>query len=339
MKSMRQIEGPVQFGSRREMTRIPSLIFSIACVLLSLSGDARAQKFPAKPVTLIVPWPPGGPTDRQMRALARATEKHLGQAIVIENRPGASGTLGPMHMAQREKGDGYVLSQIPISLFRIPAGRGDAFDPATDLTFILQISAYTFGIVVRSDARWKTFGELVSYAKANPGVVTYATSGAQSVPHLTMETIGKRLGIVWTHVPYKGGAECVAALTGGHVDVVGDGSAWASQVNAGTFRLLVTWGEHRSRSWPDVPTLKESGIDMVVNSPYGIAGPKGIDLTIVRKLHDAFKRGLEDASHLAVLSSLDQEPAYLDSDRYRSFALEQIEEQRRISQQLQSRKK
>lgn len=320
------------------MIRIPSSILSIACVLVSLSGGAFGEQFPSKPVKLIVPWPPGGPTDSQMRALARATEKHLGQPIVIENRPGASGTLGPIYMTQRERADGYTLSQIPLSLFRIPVGRGDAFDPARDLTFILQVSAYTFGIVVRSDSRWKTFGELVAYAKANPGAVTYATSGAQSIPHMTMETIGARLGIVWTHVPYKGGAECVAALMGGHVDMVGDGSAWAQQVNAGALRLLVTWGEHRSRSWPDVPTLKEAGIDMIVNSPYGIAGPKGIDPQVVKILHDAFKRGLEDPSHLAALARLDQEPAYLDSESYRAFAIREIEQERRSLERAQSEK-
>jgi tripartite-type tricarboxylate transporter receptor subunit TctC len=142
-----------------------------------------------------------------------------------------------------------------------------------------------------------------------------------------MERIATRLGMQWTHVPYKGGLECVTALMGGHVDVVGDGSAWASQVNSGAFRLLVTWGEHRSKSWPNVPTLQEDGVDIVANSPYGLAGPKGMDPAVVKILHDAFKRGLEEASHLAVLSSLDQEPAYLNSEDYRASALRQISEQ------------
>ena len=237
---------------------MPAVILLAVLVVLAVGGTAFAEPFPSKPLKLIVPWPAGGPTDAQMRALARATEKYLGQSIVIENRPGASGTLAPVHMAQRERADGYVVSQIPYSVLRVPLTRGDAFDPAKDLSYILQVSAYTFGIVVRSDARWKTFDDLVAYAKANPGKVSYATSGAQSIPHLTMEAIAKRLGILWTHIPYKGGAESVAALIGGHVDAIGDGSAWAPKVNEGSFRLLVTWGERRTRSWPTVPTLRES---------------------------------------------------------------------------------
>ncbi len=312
------------------MIGIPLRLVAAGLLAVVQAGTVAAQQFPSKPITLIVPWAPGGPTDLQMRALARATEKYLGQAIRVENRPGASGTLAPVHMAQRETPDGYVLSQIPMAVFRPRANGGPSFDPATDLTYILRVSAYTFGIVVRSDAPWKTFGELVAYAKANPGKITYATSGAQSLPHVTMERIARRLGIDWTHVPYKGGAESVAALTGGHVDVVGDGSAWASQVDAGAFRLLVTWGERRTKSWPQVSTLKEEGIDIVADSPYGIAGPKGMDPAIVRILHDAFKRGLEDASHLAVLSALDQEPAYLNSEDYRASALRQIGEQAMI---------
>lgn len=314
------------------MIGIPPRFVILASLALALAsiGPVAAQQFPERPITLVVPWPPGGPTDVEMRALAAATEKYLGQKIVVENRPGASGTLAPMHMAQREKPDGYVLSQIPVAVFRPQSNGGPSFDPATDLTYILRVSAYTFGIVVRSDAPWKSFGELVAYAKANPGKVTYATSGAQSIPHVTMERIAAQLGIRWTHIPYKGGAETVTALMGGHVDVIGDGSAWASQVNSGAFRLLVTWGEHRSRSWPDVPTLQESGIDMVANSPYGIAGPKGMDAAVVKILHDAFKRGLEEPSHLAVLSRLDQEPAYLNSEDYRASALRQVREQAQI---------
>lgn len=300
------------------MIRVPLHIAIFACVAIVSAAPVAAQPFPSKPVTLIVPWPPGGPSDTQLRALARATEKYLGQKILIENRPGASGTLAPIHMAQRDKPDGYVLSQIPTAVFRPALTGAAAFDPATDLTYILRVSAYTFGIVVRSDAPWKTFGELVAYAKAHPGKVTYATSGAQSIPHVTMERIAARLGIQWIHVPFKGGMEVVNALMGKHVDIVGDGSAWASQVNAGVFRLLVTWGERRSKSWPQVPTLQEAGIDIVANSPYGLAGPKGMDPATVRILHDAFKQGLEETSHLAVLSSLDQEPAYLNSEDYRA---------------------
>src|SRR5881227_489803 len=125
---------------------------------------ADAQSFPVRPVTLIVPWPAGGTTDVGMRALATATEKHLGQSIVVENRPGGSGTLGPAQMAATAKPDGYTVAQIPITVFRFPFMTKTTFDPAKDFTYIVGVSGYTFGVVVGADAPWKAFPELLADA-------------------------------------------------------------------------------------------------------------------------------------------------------------------------------
>jgi tripartite-type tricarboxylate transporter receptor subunit TctC len=135
-------------------------------------------------------------------------------------------------------------------------------------------------------------------------------------------------------LPFKGNNETTNALLGGHIDAVADSSGWASMVNAGRFRLLVTWGAARTKSWPNVPTLREVGIDIVSNSPFGIAGPKGMDPKVVKILHDAFKKGLEEPSYLDAMAKLDQEPFYLESDDYRKFALQQIEEARRFIPEL-----
>src|SRR6516165_9418737 len=121
---------------------------------------APAQAYPTRPVTLIVPFPAGGTTDVALRALATASEKHLGQSIVIENRTGASGTLGPAQMAASSKPDGYIISQLPITVFRLPFISRTSFDPTKDFTFIIGVTGYTFGVVVRSDAPWKTFQDL-----------------------------------------------------------------------------------------------------------------------------------------------------------------------------------
>ena len=136
--------------------------------VLAMSVGARAENFPARPVTLIVPWPAGGSTDVGMRALAGAAEKHLGQSIVVENRPGGSGTLSPGQMAATAKPDGYTIAQIPITVFRFPFMTKPSFDPATDFTYIIGVSGYTFGVVVRDDASWKTFRDLIADARANP---------------------------------------------------------------------------------------------------------------------------------------------------------------------------
>jgi tripartite-type tricarboxylate transporter receptor subunit TctC len=302
--------------------------------VLAMPVGAQAQNFPARPVTLVVPWPAGGSTDVGMRALAGAAEKHLGQSIVVENRPGGSGTLGPGQMAATAKPDGYTIAQIPITVFRFPFMTKTSFDPATDFTYIIGVSGYTFGVVVRDDASWKTFRDLIGDARANPSRINYGTPGAGTSLHITMEQIAKQQGIKWTHVPFKGNADSVNALLGGHIHAVADSSGWAQLVNTGRFRLLVTWGASRTKNWPDVPTLREVGIDIISNSPFGIAGPRGMDPKVVGVLHDAFKKGMDEPSYAAAIANLDQESFYLSSADYQKFAMRQIDEARRFIAEL-----
>src|SRR5262245_7337808 len=198
-----------------------------AAALTTAPRIARAQTYPSRPVTLIVPWLAGASTDVSLRALASATEPHLGQSIVIENRGGAAGTLGPAHLAANAKADGYAISQIPITVFRLPFMSKTSFDPTSDFSYIIAVTGYTFGVVVRSDAPWKTFQELLADAKANPGKINYGTPGAGTTLHITMEQIAKGQGVRWTHVPFRGGAEAITSLLGGHIQVVADSTGWA----------------------------------------------------------------------------------------------------------------
>jgi tripartite-type tricarboxylate transporter receptor subunit TctC len=291
----------------------------VASLLALAASGAAAQGFPNRPVTLIVPWPAGGTTDIVMRALAEATQKYLGQPVVVENRPGAAGSLGAVALLKAPP-DGYTVTQIPLSVFRLPHLQPTPYNPLTDLTYIAGVSGYTFGVVVRSDAPWQTWNELVAFAKANPDKVSYGTPGANTSLHITMEEIAFTQGITWTHVPYKGNAENNAGLLGGHINVSADSTGWGPQVDAGKMRLLVTWGPQRTKRWPNVPTLKELGYGIVSNSPYGIAGPKGMDPQVVRILHDAFKKGMEDPIHLQALEKFDQELVYMSSEEYAKFA-------------------
>jgi tripartite-type tricarboxylate transporter receptor subunit TctC len=306
----------------------------LASALALFAGFAQAQQFPTRPVTLIVPWPAGGSTDIGMRALASATEKHLGQSIVIDNKPGAGGTIGPANMAAGAKPDGYTVAQLPITVFRMPFIQKTTFDPTKDFTYIIHITGYTFGVVVKADAPWKTFGELIEYARANPGKINYGTPGAGTSLHITMEQIAKLKGIKWTHVPFKGVSESMNALLGGHIDVVSDSTGWAGSVDGGQARLLVTWGAGRTKNWPNVPNLKESGIDMISNSPFGIGGPKGIDPAVVKILHDAFRKGMEEQSYKDSMAKLDQEAFYLDTAAYQAYAMKQVEEQKQLVEEL-----
>lgn len=281
--------------------------------------SAIAEDFPAQPVTVIVPWSAGGSTDMCFRVLAETTAKHLGKPVIIENKPGGGGTVGPATMAATAKPDGYTLSQIPLGVLRMPHIMKASWDPLKDFTYIINLSGYTYGIVVQKDAPWKTMKELVDYAKANPGKVTYTTPGVGTLQHVTMEKIARKEGIKWIHVPSKGGIEVITAVMGGHIMVGAETSGWAPHVESGDLRLLVIWAGERNKKWPDVPTLKELGYGIVAASPFGIAGPKGMDPKVVGILHDAFKKGMEDPEFLNALDKFFMVPIYKNTKDYNSL--------------------
>lgn len=296
---------------------------------------ARAQaSFPNRPVTLIVPWPAGGATDRHLRVLAEATSKHLGQPIIIDNKPGASGTLGGATMAATAKPDGYTLAQLPITMFRLPYMQKVSFDPKTDFSYVIHVTGYTFGTAVKADSPWKTWQEFLAYAKANPGKIRYSTPGAGTTLHITMEQVALQEGIKWTQVPFRGEAESTAALLGGHVEAAASGAGLGPLVDAGEVRMLVMWTPERSPRFPTVPTLVETGQRIISTSPYGIAGPKGMNPQVMKILHDAFKKGMEEPMHRKVLEELSQPFIYRNSEDYRKFAMEQIAEQQDLIQKL-----
>jgi tripartite-type tricarboxylate transporter receptor subunit TctC len=304
---------------------------TVACVIAAVFSFAAplaalAQTFPAKPITLICPWPPGGSTDTHMRQYAQIASKYVGQSIVIENRPGASGLLGPTTMAKTAQPDGYTLAQMPVSAFRVPHIQKVEWDPIKDFTYIIGITGYTFGVVVKSDSQIKTLKDLIDYAKANPGKLSYGSTGNGTSPHLLMEELGMKAGVQFLHVPFKGNADSTQALMGGHVMAQSDATGWGRHVDAGAFRLLVTFGEKRTK-W-NAPTAKELGIDIVSYSPYGWVGPKGMDPKVVRFLHDAFRKALDDPEHMKSLAQFDQVYWYKSSEDYAKWAADTLKAER-----------
>jgi tripartite-type tricarboxylate transporter receptor subunit TctC len=297
------------------LTTIISRALAAAAIFGAATG-AMAQSYPTKPITLIVPWPAGGSTDVAMRALSEAASKHLGQPIVIDNKSGASGTLGPATMAATAKPDGYTIAQMPITVMRLPLMQKVTFDAEKSFTYIVHLTGYTFGITTKADSPFKSWKDVVDFAKANPGKVTYATPGAGTSLHIGMEQIADAAGIKLTQVPFKGGAETGAAVLGGHTMLQADSTGWKPLVEAGQLRLLALWTANRSKVWPDVPTLKELGYPFVFDSPFGIAGPKGMDPKIVQILHDAYKKALEDPAVIATLERYDMVPRYLNTEDY-----------------------
>ena len=301
-------------------------VLVVAASAIPGTGGAQAQAFPTRTITLICPWPAGGSTDTHLRKFAEVASKYVGQNIIIENKPGGGGMLGPGVMARTQKPDGYTLSQLPVGAFRIPHMQKVDWDPLKDFTYIIGLTGYTFGVVVRSDSQFKVLKDVIDYAKANPGKFSYGSTGNGTSPHLLMEELGNKAGVEFLHVPFKGNADSTQALMGGHVMAQSDATGWARHVEAGTWRLLVTFGEQRTK-W-NAPTAKELGINIVSYSPYGIVAPKGMEPKLQKQLHDAFRKALDDPEHLKVLQQFDQVYWYKSSEDYARWAAATFVEER-----------
>jgi tripartite-type tricarboxylate transporter receptor subunit TctC len=309
------------------------LIQLAAASLAAPSLVVHAQAFPAKPIKLIIAFPAGGPTDITMRSLADNASKVLGQTVVIENKPGAGGTL-PAQQLQITQPDGYTIAQIPLGVFRLPYTTKMTWDPVKDISYVINLTGYAFGIVVPTDGQIKSWNDFVAYAKANPGKLSYGSTGTLTSPHLTTELIAQKLGIKLNHIPYKGSAELAQAIVGGHLMAAADSTGFAPLVESGKLKVLNTWGEQRLAKFPDAPTLKELGLDIVQNSPFGIGAPRGTPPDVVKKLHDGFKKAMEDPSYVQALARYDMLPIYMDSAQYAKFAQETFLREKALVEKL-----
>ena len=262
----------------------------------------------------------GRPAPRPMPSFAPSRTRPAsgsGQTVVPDNKPGANGIFG------RRGAEGCQARRLHPGRRSIPArgacpahGRSPAYDAQGDFTYIIQLSGSAHGIVVRADSPWQTLEEFVAAAKASPGKLNYGTFGPSSVQNMVMVDLQQRLGIELTHVPYRGGSELYQGLLGSQIEAIADASGWIPLVQSGQFRLLVVWGSNRMKLFPEVRTLKEAGIDLVVNSPYGICGPRGMDPAIVKKLHDTLKEALFDPATQAVMERFSMPTLYLDGAGY-----------------------
>jgi len=310
------------------------LVQLAAASVAAASLGAHAQPaFPARPIKLLIAFPAGGPTDITMRQLAENAGKVLGQPVIVENKPGAGGSL-PAQALQTAAADGYTLAQIPLGVFRLPYTTKINWDPVKDISYILNVTGYAFGIVVPADSPLKTWTHFVAWAKANPGRLTYGSTGTLTSPHLTTELIAQQLGIQLQHVPYKGSSELSQAIVGGHIMAAADSTGFAPLVEAGKLRVLNTWGEKRLAKFPDAPTLKELGLNIVQNSPFGIGAPRGTPPAVVKRLHDAFKKAMEDPSYVQALGRYDMVPMYMSTAGYTKFAQETFAKEKALVEKL-----
>jgi len=318
------------------MTLLARSLVPLALLLApaAVAQEGSGQAFPSRPISLVCPWPAGGSTDTHLRRFAELAAKYLGQTVLIENRPGGGGTVGPGHVTQTAKADGYTLSQMHMGVFRNAHMQKLPWDPVRDFTYIIGVSGYTFGVVVKSESPFKSFRDLLDFAKANPGKMSYGSTGTGTSPHLMMEEVAMKTGVQFLHVPFKGNADSTQALLGGHIMAQADSSGWGRFVDAGQFRLLATFGAKRTKRWPSVPTANDLGLDMVYSSPYGIVGPRGVEPRIVKILHDGFKKALDDPENLKVLDQLDQELWYQSSEDYAKYARETLLKERALIERL-----
>jgi tripartite-type tricarboxylate transporter receptor subunit TctC len=287
--------------------------------MIGLLGAARAaDTFPERPITLYCGFTPGAVADSQLRALGQAVSRELGQPVIVENKAGAAGTLAASALASA-KPDGYTLAQVTNTIVRQPFIAKTTFDPIKDFTYVIGVSTFDFGLVVQASSPWKTFDQFVAYAKQNPGKVTYGTIGIGSVPHQVMNKIGTKLGIDWIHVPYKGSGPAQTDLQAGNLTAVSDTTGWVPFVDSGKFRLLAVYGDTRLKHYPDVPTLKDLGLGISDDAPWGIAAPKGVPPERIKKLHDAFKKAMDDDAFVKSLDFMASQPRYMTTAQYQQY--------------------
>jgi tripartite-type tricarboxylate transporter receptor subunit TctC len=306
------------------MQRAVVLRFAFAVAFLFSAALAAAQEsYPAHPVTLVVPFPPGGVADIVGRPFADALSRELKTPVVIENKPGAGGGIG-MGMVAKAKPDGYTLllalSSISILpeadkvLGRAPLYRLDQFAP------IARLTADPTVLAVRADSRWNTLQEFIDDARKRPGAITYGSSGNYGTMHMPMEMLAHAADIKLLHVPFTGGGPAVVALLGGQVDALSTGPSTVLQhVKAGKVRVLASWGDHRLASLPDVRTLSESGYDAVFFQWSGLFAPAGTPAPIIARLREAARIAAADSRFASTLATVETPVAYLDAPELRRF--------------------
>ena len=302
-----------------------------ACALAAPLAQA-AEPYPAKPIQLVLPFPPGGSFDPIFRTLAEAASKDLGQPIVLMHKPGAGGVMGTATLATMDQADGYTIAVMHNSVIRAPLVQKINWDPIKDFTYLVGLANLTTGVVVAADAPWKTLPELLADAKKRPGAVSWGNVGAISINRIYAERLAKAAGTSFNLVPYKGGSEAFQAVIGRHLDVYGD-PGFGAQVQGGKVRLLATFTADRLKRY-DVPTVKELGYDLVIESPVGLVAPKNLDPKIAARLQAAFRKAASDPAYLNQLEQFDMQPKLTSGEDYHAYAKAQYQREAKMLQDI-----
>ncbi len=306
---------------------------AVGALLAGAALPAAADTFPSKPITVIVPFPPGGSGDALMRTLGLAAAADLGQPVVIMHKPGGGAVTGTASLTQNVPADGYTLALMHNSVIRHPLLQKVSWDPLADFTYVMGLVSLSTIVTVRADAPWKSIQELLADAKARPGAISYGNVGAASANRIAGEQLARAAGGQFNMIPFKGGAEAVTAVLGGHLDVYGDPGVGPVAIS-GKLRVLASLTDQRLKRFPNVPTAKEAGYNVAVYSPFGVVGPKGMDPAVVARLQNAFRKATADPAYQKVLEDYDLQPFLMSADEYRKYAAEQFAREKVLLPQL-----
>jgi tripartite-type tricarboxylate transporter receptor subunit TctC len=304
----------------------------LVILMVSIFGCefVQAQEYPTKPVTLVIPFGAGGSHDLTARAVTSVAADHLGQPMLVQLKPGGAGAIASDFVSKAAP-DGYTL------LFggtgpntTVPAIEGRSKGP-DDFVAVCRINYSPAVIIARADAPYKTFKEMVAWAKANPGKLVFGNTGPWGAGDLSWKMIIKETGIDTKNVPHDGGGPALVALLGGHVDVSGLFSAQTlPHIQAGKLRALAVTDTQRDPAMKDVPTCKEAGVNMVYLMWRGVLAPKGTPRAVVEKLAAAFKKMTEDKSVASMINKLGDEINYMGPDGFSKFWREEYETQKEL---------
>jgi tripartite-type tricarboxylate transporter receptor subunit TctC len=291
------------------MRSVTGVILAVV-LTLGVVGSGLAGEFPTKEVQILIPWAPGGATDLVFRALAASTSKHLGKAVVVVNKAGGGGAVGYTE-AMQSRPDGYTLVTAATPLAILPHQATTAFTYAS-YDPIINVVEDPAMFQVRTDSPWKTLAEFLDYAKKNPGMITVGNSGAGGGVHLIALAFEKAAGVKFNHIPFSGGGPSITALLGGHVHAVScSPPEGIAHVKAGKLRIVALFSEKRFDAFPAVPVVREQGVNFTMGQWRGLAAPKGTPPGVVKILHDAFKKGMEDPAFVKNAKDMSVNLSYL----------------------------
>lgn len=304
-----------------------------ALVLHAAPASAQAQAWPARPITMVMPFPPGGMFDAVIRTLMDAAAADLGQPVVLMHKPGGGGVTGTASLIGPGDGDGYTLSLMHNSVIRQPHVTKVPWDPLRDFSYVAGLASLATGIVVAADSPWKTLADLIAEAKRRPGEISWGNVGVTSVNRIYGERLARAAGVKFNFIPFKGGAEQMTALVGHHLDVSGD-PGFGAMAAGGKVRVLASFTEQRLPRHPQVPTVKELGYDLVITSPFGIVASRNLDPAVSARLQVAIRKAEKSPEYQRLVQEYDLTPWPLDSTAFRAYGQAQFVREKQMLDEI-----